>query len=121
MTDQEIKPRWEGHKPWCDEKCPSVGGIQTHAGDIHSITCSHGYYVTSHPGGMCSPRQTEVCVPFVQRMAAWAEEARSAIAEPNGILGSGFLPLDWRDDLDDLLSRYPGKQPTSRQTTKDGE
>ena len=70
----------------------------------------------SRPGYRCCPD----CAEKHERMAAWAEEARCAIEDELRSFVSGEEKQTWRM-IDSLLSRYPGKQPTSRQITKDGE
>jgi len=103
MTD--IKPRMVDGVGWCDDLVVCLHRIWPDdlLKDDYQCCCK------LWEDGNSAIDDMSVCPVWAHRMAAWAEEARGAIAEPDGILGSGFLPLDWRDDLCALLSRYPGK------------
>jgi hypothetical protein len=46
-----------------------------------------------------------ICPVAARRNAALLRECRMIFEEPNGLLGSGFLPFEWRDDIRALLER----------------
>ena len=103
----DIKPRMVGRVGVCDSGC---GFFRE---ELLSDFCDFDGSEFTDDG--------EVCQVWAQRMAAWAEEAKSLmnlsrIAIEQYGDRTGMLAANLRT----LAEDYPGKQPTSRQV-KDGE
>jgi hypothetical protein len=96
VTD-DIKPRVdEDGVAWCDAGCPFKENTFCtfgNGGGKSMFTIQHNF----HNG--------DVCPIAARRNAALLRECRMILGEPNGLLGSGFLTMEWRCDISALLGK----------------